>query len=175
MEVDHPETQSWKRKQLQHQGIDVPASVRFVAVDFEKESLAERLQSSGFDNAAPAIISWLGVTMYLGREAVMQTLRFAAQTCARGSRIVFDFSLPDDLLSEAERLRRDERARKVAEIGEPWISRFHPTSLTSDLLALGFSEAVPLGPRELNARYFSARADGLRVVGSSGRIMIARV
>src|SRR5262245_39771935 len=33
-EVDHPATQAWKRKRLQEQGIEVPASLRFVAVDF---------------------------------------------------------------------------------------------------------------------------------------------
>jgi methyltransferase (TIGR00027 family) len=174
-EVDHPATQGWKRKQLQEVGIDIPHSLHFVAVDFEKERLADRLQSSGFDPAAPAFISWLGVTMYLGREAVMQTLRFVAESCARGTRIVFDFSLPDGLLRESERIRRDERARKVASLGEPWIGTFDPAELASDLKAMGFSTAVALAARDLNDRYFLGRTDGLRVVGSSGRIMSARV
>jgi methyltransferase (TIGR00027 family) len=174
-EVDHPSTQDWKRKRLQEAGIDVPGSVRFVGVDFEKDRLAERLQSAGFDAAAPALVSWLGVTMYLRREAVMETLRFVARTCARGSRIVFDFSLHAFLLGETERMRREERARKVAEFGEPWLSTFAPTPLTRDLLAMGFSTAVAISPRELNARYFRDRYDGLRVMGSSGRIMTARV
>jgi O-methyltransferase involved in polyketide biosynthesis len=113
--------------------------------------------------------------MYLGRDAVMQTLRFVAETCARGSQIVFDFSLPDALLGESERIRRDERARKVASFGEPWISTFHPEELASDLKATGFSTAVALAARDLNGRYFLGRSDGLRVIGSSGRIMSARV
>jgi methyltransferase (TIGR00027 family) len=172
-EVDHPVTQGWKRSQLEEQGIDVPGSLSFVGVDFEKDSLSDRLQQAGFDRTAPAFVSRLGVTMYLEREAVMQTLRFVART--RGSRIVFDFSLPDELLSEAERARRDKRAKRVAALGEPWISRFDPASLARDLLAMGFSTAVPLGGPELNARYFSARTDGLRIAGSSGWIMTARV
>jgi methyltransferase (TIGR00027 family) len=174
-EVDHPSTQDWKRKQLREVGIDIPDSVRFVGVDFEKDSLAERLQASGFDRAAPAFVSWLGVTMYLNRDAAMQTLRFVAQTCARGSRIVFDFSVPDAMLHPSERMRRDWRAQKVAEMGEPWISRFDPASLADDLLAMGFTTAVPVAPQGINDRYFHARDDGLRVVGSSGQIMTARL
>lgn len=164
-EVDHPSTQNWKRDQLQEQGIEIPRSVSFVAVDFEKDSLADRLQSSGFRRDAPVFISWLGVTMYLTREAVMQTLSFVARTCAPGSRIVFDFSTADDLLSDGERKRRTELAGKVANIGEPWISRFDPKSLAGDLLAMGFSSATSLGAGELNERYFAARSDSLRVVG----------
>ena len=104
----------------------------------------------------------------------MQTLSFVARTCAPGSRIVFDFSTSDDLLSDGERKRRTELAGKVANIGEPWISHFDPKSLAGDLLAMGFSSAASLGAGELNERYFAGRSDGLRVVGSGGRIMSAR-
>jgi len=175
LEVDHPSTQAWKRKQLAEQGIAVPSSLGFVAVDFEKDLLAYRLQQAGFDSTAPAFVSWLGVTMYLGREAVMQTLQLVARTCARGSRIVFDFSLPDEMLPVAQKARRDERARKVASLGEPWISHFAPGPLADDLLAMGFRTAELAGAPELNERYFSSRADGLRVMGSSARIVNASV
>lgn len=172
-EVDHPSTQDWKRNHLQEQGIGVPRSVNFVAVDFEKDSLADRLQLSGFRRDAPAFISWLGVTMYLTRDALMQTLSFVARACAPGSQIVFDFSTPDDLLADGERIRLDELAGKVARIGEPWISQFDPKSLAGDLLAMDFSSAISLGASELNERYFAGRSDGLRVVGSGGLVMSA--
>ena len=37
-EVDHPATQAWKKECLEAAGIAVPASVRFAAVNFDKES-----------------------------------------------------------------------------------------------------------------------------------------
>src|SRR5205085_2071049 len=83
---------------------------RYVPVDFEKDSLAGRLRAAGFTRTAPAFISWLGVTMYLSRDAVMQTLQFVARSCARGSRIVFDFAPPDDALNDVERQARARRA-----------------------------------------------------------------
>jgi methyltransferase (TIGR00027 family) len=173
-EVDHPSTQAWKRRQLREQGIDLPRWLTFVSVDFEKDSLGDRLHRAGFRRAAPAFISWLGVTMYLTEDAVMQTLRFVAQSCARGTEIVFDFALPDEALGEAERTARAKWAQRVAQIGEPWISHFDPISLARQLTDTGFSEAGSLGATEANARYFADRTDGFRLRGS-GRIMSARV
>lgn len=173
-EVDHPSAQAWKRARLREQGIDLPRSLTLVPVDFEKHALAARLRQAGFRHTAPCFVSWLGVTMYLTRDAVMQTLRFVARSCVRGSEIVFDFSLPDDALAETERVSRAQRAARVAELGEPWISHFDPAALAGELKALGFSEAEHFGVNEANQRYFSNRADHLRWRGSA-RIMTARV
>ena len=173
-EIDHPSTQTWKRRRLLDQRIEMPRTLTFVPVDFEKQSLHQRLGQFGFRRNAPAFISWLGVTMYLTRDAVMQSLRFVAQSCARGSEIVFDFSMPDELLGEAERLARAKRAERVASIGEPWISTFDPPTLTRDLTALGFSQVRHMGATEANARYFADRSDQFSFRGSA-RIMTARV
>lgn len=173
-EIDHPATQEWKRAQLRESGIAPPPSLRFVAVDFEKDSLARRLRESGLRYDAPVFISWLGVTMYLTRDAVMHTLRFVADSCAPGSEIVFDFSLPEQALSTAERTGRAARAERVAAIGEPWISHFDPAALAEELDAMGYTEATSFGSAEANARYFRGRTDGFRFRGSA-RIMTARV
>jgi methyltransferase (TIGR00027 family) len=173
-EVDHPASQAWKRAQLRDTGIALPASLRFVSVDFERDSLAGRLHSAGFRYDEPVFISWLGVTMYLTEEAVMQTLRFVASSCAPGSEIVFDFSLPDHALTAAERTSRAARAKRVAAIGEPWISYFDAAALEDELDAMGFSEASSFGAAEANARYFRNRTDAFRFRGSA-RIMTARV
>jgi methyltransferase (TIGR00027 family) len=173
-EVDHPSTQTWKRAQLQEQGIKLPRSLSFVPVDFEKESLADCLRRAGVRQNSPVFISWLGVSMYLTRDAVMQTLRFVAESCARGSEIVFDFSLPDEALGEEERAFRTNRAMRVARIGEPWISHFDPASLVKELNAMGYSQANSFGSNELNERYFANRSDGLSVRGSAS-IMTASV
>lgn len=173
-EVDHPSTQKWKRARLQEYGIELPRSLVFVAVDFENQSVAERLRQAGLRHKAPVFISWLGVTMYLTRDAVMQTLRFVADSCARGSEIVFDFALPDEALGEVEQSLRAGHARRVAGVGEPSISYFDPTSLRDELTAMGFSQASSFGTDEANARYFANRADGFRLYGSA-RIMTACV
>lgn len=174
-EVDHPATQAWKQKHLVEQGMQVPPAPRFVAVDFEKDALGERLVAAGFKPEQPAFISWLGVTMYLTRDAVMQTLGFVAKTCAPGSEITFDYSLAPDLLNPTERYFRSKRAEAVAKIGEPWISTFEPAALVQDLKGLGFAHVEDFGAQEANGRYFARRGDEFRVVGASGRMLRARV
>jgi methyltransferase (TIGR00027 family) len=171
-EVDHPATQDWKRKRLDEQGIGLPSSLTFVPVDFETDNLGACLDRAGFDRTAPVCISWLGVTIYLTREAVFETLRFVAQSCASGSAITFDFAVPDAELTDRERSLRNAGAARVAEAGEPWISYFNPEELTADLRGIGFAHATGLEPEAVNARYFSGRVDGFRVTGS-GRMMTA--
>lgn len=171
-EVDHPATQEWKQARLQEQNIAIPPALAFVPVDFEKDSLGERLDRAGFDRKAPVFISWLGVSIYLTRDAVFETLRFVTASCASGSRIVFDFALPDEQLDDRELSARTSRAALVSKAGEPWISYFDADALTGDLLGMGFARASTIGPNEANERYFTGRSDGLQVTGS-GRMMLA--
>jgi O-methyltransferase involved in polyketide biosynthesis len=63
----------------------------------------------------------------------------------------------------------------VAAAGEPFQTFFEPAELESELRRMGFASFEDLGTEEINARYFSGRADGLRAGGGIGRLMKARV
>ena len=173
-EVDYPATQAWKRSRLEHGGIAVPGSLTFAPTDFETQSVEEGLRGAGFSTEAPAFFSWLGVTMYLSREAIRSTLRFVAQGTAPGSGIVFDYALAREHLGLVQRFVYDALAARVAAAGEPWISTFDPVALRGELLSLGFSGADDITGDALNARYFEGRKDGLRV-GGLVRLMRAAV
>ena len=58
-------------------------NLTWAPVDFERQTLAEGLLAAGFDGARPAVFSWLGVTQYLTRSAIDDTLRFVASLAAR--------------------------------------------------------------------------------------------
>jgi methyltransferase (TIGR00027 family) len=173
-EIDHPATQSWKRSLLLAAGTQVPPELTFVPVDFEKQTLREGLQTSNFSWGEPAFFSWLGVTPYLTREAFMDTLHFVRAMPPR-SGVVFDYSVARSELNWFEKLALDALARRVAAGGEPFRLFFEPRSLVGELEALGFGAIEDLGPRELNARYFDGRRDGLRVSGGLGHLLSARV
>jgi methyltransferase (TIGR00027 family) len=51
---------------------------RFVGVDFERESFAERLLDAGFDPAKRTFVFWLGVSVYLSAAAIDATLAAVA-------------------------------------------------------------------------------------------------
>jgi methyltransferase (TIGR00027 family) len=172
-EVDHPATQNWKRARLQDLGIALPLNLAFVPVDFEKQSLIEGLQESGYRSDAPAVFSWLGVTMYLTADATFSTLRMVA-SLAPGTEILFNYLLPTELLDDETRQIRSVMRARTAASNEPLLNFFEPARLIEQVRKLGFSEVWDFGPEEASRLYFAGRADGLRPLASD-HIMGARV
>jgi methyltransferase (TIGR00027 family) len=148
LEVDHPDTQGWKRNRLARAGIAIPESVTYVGVDFERESLADRLELDG-----PAFFLWLGVVPYLTRPGFDETLKVAAGTV--GNEVVFDYAQSPERMSPERRAALMARADRVAKIGEPWLTYFEPAEIAAELRGRGFTEIEDLGPSELAARFFN--------------------
>jgi methyltransferase (TIGR00027 family) len=169
-EVDHPATQAGKRRRLAAAGIAEPASLTFVPVDFETQALPERLAACGFDADAPACFSWLGVSMYLSREAVMSTLAYVAAR-PPGSGITFDYMIPPSSLPLLRRIGFHLLAHRLKRAGEPWRTWFEPAAFAAELRGLGFTSLEDLDYEALRARYFAADA---RIGGRSvGHLMTA--
>jgi methyltransferase (TIGR00027 family) len=171
-EVDHPATQAWKRKLLVESGLASPQGLTYAPVDFEQESLAEGLAAVGFDVRAPVLFAWLGVVPYLTLEAFRATAGYVAAQ-ARGSGMVFDYGQPRAVLSANEQLAHDSLAARVEMAGEPFRLFFTPGEIRAELE--GFVEIEDMGAVEINARYFAGRADGLKMMGSAGRMVRAWV
>ena len=173
-EVDHPATQAWKRERLATANIAIPSTMKFVAVDFEQQSLAEELQAAGFDRFVPTVTAWLGVVPYLTQEAFRATIAFLGSFAA-GSSVVFDYSQPREVLPLRERLMLDSMAARVAQAGEPFRLFFTPAAVAKELANAGLQVMEDLGGRDVNARFLVGRKDGLELRGSGGRICHARV
>jgi methyltransferase (TIGR00027 family) len=171
-EVDHPATQAWKRARLQEAGISLPVDLTYAPVDFEGQTLADGLRDAGYNPRQRAFFSWLGVTMYLTAQGVMTTLRFIA-SAAKGSGVVFDYTVFPSLLDPDQQLIFDALVKRVDWVREPWQTFFDPAELVENLLAMGFGHVEDIGPAEINAKYFKDRTDELRV-GSLAHIMSAR-
>lgn len=152
IEVDAAQTQSDKRERLERAGIPVPRNVTLAPVDFERTPLPEGLAAAGFDAAAPAFFSWLGVTMYLTRNAVETVFGFVAGLPA-SSEIAFTYAAPGGSA---------ELERRVAEVGEPFLTRIDPAAVGPMLRALGFREVTVLSAADAQ-RYLGTRTDALRV------------
>lgn len=137
-EVDHPATQAWKRYCLAMAGIDVPSTLTFAPVDFERETLADGLAAAGFDRAQPAFFTWLGVVPYLTEAAVVATLTYIA-TQPGGAHVVFDYGN-----APAE---PSELAERVAKIGEEFRSYYDTAALHATLARLGLRVVEDVGER----------------------------
>src|SRR4051794_19454026 len=141
-EVDHPATQAWKRERLAQAGLEWPATLTFVPVDFERERLAAALRAAGFRDDRPAFFVWLGVVPYLTREAITSTL--GAIAAVPGAEVVFDYAEPEDRLAPEGRAPAAALAERVAAAGEPLVSRLDPAELDRALRGLGFAEVEDL-------------------------------
>jgi methyltransferase (TIGR00027 family) len=173
-EVDHPATQAWKLDRLHKAGVAIPSNVVYAPVDFENQTLGAALNQARFDSASKAFFSWLGVTPYLTREAAMSTFRYIA-SLPPGTGVAFDYAVAGTSLNLIQRLALDALSRRVAKAGEAFQLFFEPAELAHSLKEVGFRGIEDLGSREINARYFSNRSDGLRVAGDVGRVMCAWV
>lgn len=145
IEVDHPATQGWKRDRLADAGISIPTTLTYVGVDFERESLADRLRLDG-----PAFFLWLGVVPYLTRAGFDETLAFVA--AVDGNEVVFDYAQSPERMSPERRAALEARASRVASIGEPWLTYFEPAEIAGILSS--FREIEDLGPAQLASRFF---------------------
>ena len=86
-EVDHPNTQASKRRELER----LPPQLTFVPVDFEVDSLPGQLSRAGHDAGLPTVWVWEGVTMYLSREAIDRTIDDVASLSAGGSTFLLTY------------------------------------------------------------------------------------
>jgi methyltransferase (TIGR00027 family) len=156
-EVDHPETQAWKRRRLAESGITAPASLTYAPVDFERNDLLAALTAAGFDPGCRTFFTWLGVVPYLTKAAIDATLGTIGGLDG-GAEVVFDYSDPPASLSEEARAAHLERAARVAALGEPFVSYFDPEALHAELRRLGFDRIDDAGPAELIERHFRPNA-----------------
>ena len=158
-EVDRFATQVWKRQLLAEAAIKLPDSLIFLPIDFEREPLIDKLMTAGFDTEQQTFFSWLGVVPYLTESTVWSTLCLMAGL-PNGAHVVFDYNNPPDSLSPKMRIAHNERAARVAKLGEDFTVYFETNKLHTKLKAIGFGEIQDLGP----PRYFHVSFQTLPVL-----------
>lgn len=163
-ELDHPVTQALKRDRLFQAALALPPHLHFCPADFERESVGSSLSRSPFDPGVPTFFSWLGVTYYLTREAIRNTLMSIWTVAAPASELVMDYADSAVLLPANQSPWIRDLFLRLQSVGEPLISGFNPRTLTEELAALGFELLEALDAKAQEARYFAGRVDGFRPV-----------
>jgi methyltransferase (TIGR00027 family) len=92
-EVDHPDTQREKTARVQQLTRNA-AEVRFVPVDFTRDSLDAALARAGHGPTRATTWIWEGVVMYLTRAEVEATLAVVERRSAPKSRLVVAYVVP---------------------------------------------------------------------------------
>ncbi len=143
-EVDHPATQAFKRARLGSL-TPIAKSLRFVAVDFEKDSLDAALEQAGHRANEPTFFIWEGVVMYLTDAALLGTLRVVAARASRGSSIVINYATPSN---------RSPMMKLVLGLwSEPMIGARTPATMKAMLEGCGFELVQDSGMPEWAQRF----------------------
>jgi methyltransferase (TIGR00027 family) len=90
-EIDHPATQAVKVDKVKQIFGALPEHVTYVAIDFDRQSLEERMAACGYDAHLKTLFIWEGVIYYLTRPAIDSTLEFIARHSLPGSSLIFDY------------------------------------------------------------------------------------
>ena len=173
-EVDHPATQPDKQARVKAIFGEIPAHVAFVPIDFNTQTLEQRLPEAGYNPALKTLFIWQGVSMYLTAEAVDATLAFVVRHAGRGSAIVFDYiyqAMLDGTQKQSE-VANMRRYRFLS--GEGLTFGIAEGQVQAFLQARGFRQVKDVNAADLKRLYFTGPNAGRQVAGGYG-IAIATV
>jgi methyltransferase (TIGR00027 family) len=132
-EVDHPATQRVKKQRFHACMGKLPANIRYVAMDFERDALEAKLLESGYDPAVRAVVVWEGVIDYLTESAVQSTLAVLARLLAPSSALIFTYTYKG-VMDGSEPFPGARRWRTWSRVsGEPFLFGFNPEMLVEIL------------------------------------------
>jgi methyltransferase (TIGR00027 family) len=162
-ELDQPATQRGKIEKIKMILGSTPEHVVYVPINFDKESMADRLYDSGFKGDLKTLFIWEGVTMYITAEAVDATLAFVAKNSGKGSSIVFNYMLQ----SVVDGTYRTEDAEKMrqsyAQRGEPLIFGIPEGTIYGFLSERGFCNVKEVNGEFFKSAYFKGKIASMNV------------
>ena len=172
-ELDFPELQKAKRAYIDKKIGELPANVSLVPVDFNSQDLGEELKKAGYTLSSKTLFIWEGVTQYISREAVDNTLKYVAQA-ATGSRIVFTYVLrsfidgshiPDGLNSLYKTMLKKKTPL--------WICGLDPAEMHEYLSKYSLSLIEDVGHEEYLERYIKPKSRDLTVMEIERTVLAA--
>lgn len=168
IEVDHPSTQRLKRERLAACGVALPKSVEFVEADLSMESLETTLARSSFQADRLTFFSWLGVTMYLTREANLNALGSIATCAPARSELVFTYV--DEAILSSDQASDESFRRLMADVsaaGEALLSGFDVRTMSELLLETRLLLLEDVDGHQAAARYDPSGQNALRTAAAA--------
>lgn len=168
-EVDAPGTQGEKIRVLKESNIDTCGTI-YCPCDFETQDWLSCLVDAGFDVSRPTMFVWEGVTMYLPKQRVVDTMKKIATKCKAGSwYLAFDYVSSEWAMSPVWQ-------RAMERVGEPFkfaMTNDEPEELVQSC-GLELLEHLK-DEKELATRYLPKHYDGrpMGILGRYGGFVVA--
>ncbi len=163
-EVDQQEVQHRKRSKLP-KNIPNQENVAYVPVDFNCQSLKDELLEAGFDESKPTVFTLEGVSQYISKAAVHNTLE-EVTALTKNTDTTFYISYVHSALKTNPKAcfgkgyaHPEKKANTImnlaAKVGEPWISFYSEKEINNLLVQYGFELKEDSTLSDLNEKYFT--------------------
>jgi methyltransferase (TIGR00027 family) len=149
-EIDQRENIEAKTERLRRALGAIPANVKLVTVDFDRDDLGAILVSRGYSSGKPTFFVWEAVTQYLTEQGVRATFDWLAKG-AQGSRLAFTYVRKGFLTGET--LYGWESGYKRFVASKVWLFAMEPQDCVAFLEGYGWRVIEDLGYDELGPRY----------------------
>jgi methyltransferase (TIGR00027 family) len=153
-EVDHPNTQSFKKEKIKEIFGSIPDYVTYVSIDFETGKLDQMLFENGYDKSLQTLFIMEGLIMYIPPESVDETLNFIAKNSGKGSEIIFDY-YPESVVDGTTELAIGQNIRNfLIKLEEPLKFGIEEKTIEKFLSGYGFSKIEDVNSQNYKNKYF---------------------
>ena len=160
-ELDVPITQNAKIAQFKKKQIKIHPNITFIPIDFNKESLTEKLTDYGFKKNKKTLFLLEGLLMYLSEQAVDSTFQMIDEFSTKESEIVFDLIYSSVLRKENLYYGEQDIYEYVSKVGEGWAFGIEKNQIDLFLNKYHFSALEIMDSDKLEKKYFTDDNDTL--------------
>ncbi|MFA5558570.1 MAG: SAM-dependent methyltransferase [Methanofastidiosum sp.] len=153
-ELDAPPTQRAKIKQYKNRKIEIPNNLIFIPIDFEKETLVQKLSDAGFKKGKRSLFILEGLLMYLQENSVDETFKIIGEYAGKGSIIVFDYVHLSVLKNSKEFYGQKEILKMVSDANEMWTFGLEEYKINDFLNRYDFKLKENNDSKKLENKYF---------------------
>ena len=162
-ELDQAQVQ--KRKLSILNSIIKPKKINYIEIDFNQDSIKNKLLNSGFDLRKNTIFTLEGISQYITKDAFSDTIKEISELTKKSKTTIF-FSytnsvinkFPENLFGKNYRNPNKiiKRIKKIVDnLGEPWISFYSRIEIEKLLSKNNFKLKEVKKLTDLNDKYFT--------------------
>ena len=151
-EVDQCQNIEAKAKRLCKALGTIPARIKLVAADFDRDDLGSLLASEGYSAARRTFFVWEAVTQYLTEQGVRATFEWLARA-VQGSRLAFTY-VRKSFLDGKTFYGWESGHRRFVE-SKVWLFGMEPEDCQSFLRGYGWRIIEDVGYDELSTKYIA--------------------
>ncbi len=163
-ELDSPELLKVKSSNINKKIGELPSNVSFVPIDFNSQDIGEELKKAGYTLSSKTLFIWEGVTQYISKEAVDNTIKYVAQA-STGSKIVFTYVLESFINGSHIPDGLNLLYKTMLKMRNPfWFCGFAPAEMSEYLSKYSLSLIEDVGHEEYLERYIKPKGRDLTVM-----------